>query len=109
MQDNCLGACSPNRRDTTGGVAATSQLSRRWTSACPASNIIYKRTQEQLTGQGGGAENLDIAKFGIFKIQYAFWDEASCYQLSFGTSYLTEYHRYLLEDRHWGYGQMNLV
>ena len=34
MQDHSMAACSPNRLDTTGGVAAAMKWSRRW-SACP--------------------------------------------------------------------------
>ena len=34
MQDHSMAACSPNRLDTTGGVAAAMKWSWRW-SACP--------------------------------------------------------------------------
>ena len=50
MQDNCVVACSPNRRDTTGGVAATSQLSWRWTSACPTREIA-EESKKSLRGR----------------------------------------------------------
>ena len=90
MQDCRLDACSPNRSDTAGGVAATKQQSRRWSSACPASNIKHRDQQDKLAGQGGGAENLDICQIWLkyLKLQDAFWGKAgSCYQLSFGTLY----------------------
>ena len=63
MQDNCVVACSPNRRDTTGGVAATSQLSWRWTSACPTSEIA-EENKNSLRGREVVLRTWMLAKSG---------------------------------------------